>query len=91
MEAINNISSTAHQNNMKKVLAILAINPEYVEFAVPELKALLSKLKIPFSTLFNESMPLPEHHYDLNYKALKNFPYITLNVPDFDKHRDCTF
>ena len=44
---------------MKKVLAILAVRPEYAEFAIPELKAILSPLKIPLTTLFSESMPLP--------------------------------
>ena len=48
---------------MRKVLAVLAINPDYIEFAVPELKAILSKLKIPLHTLFSESTPLPEKHF----------------------------
>jgi hypothetical protein len=34
-------------------------------------------------------MPLPDKYYDLNHKTVRNFPYITLTVPDFQKHRSC--
>ena len=78
-----------YKQQMKKVLAILAVNPDYVEFAIPELKSLLSKLPIPFTTLFSESMPLPDKNYQISHKVIKNFPYVTLTVPNFDQHRDC--
>jgi hypothetical protein len=74
---------------MKKVLAVLAINPEYMEFAVPELKTLLYQLKIPLATLFEESQPLPANSYDINHKTVRNCPFITLTVPEFQKHRFC--
>lgn len=34
-------------------------------------------------------MPLPEKYYQINHKNIKNFPYVTLTVPDFDHYRDC--
>lgn len=74
---------------MKKVLALLAIQPEYQEFAVPELKAILAPLKIPFPTLFADSAPLPDRHFLITHRSLLNFPYITLTVPDFELHRKC--
>lgn len=33
-------------------------------------------------------MPLPEKNYQINYKAIKNFPYVTLTVPNFEHHRE---
>lgn len=40
------------KSKMKRVLAVMSINPDYLEFAVPELKSVLSQLPIPFEILF---------------------------------------
>lgn len=33
-------------------------------------------------------MPLPNKHYQINHKIIKNFPYVTLTVPNFEQHRE---
>jgi hypothetical protein len=72
---------------MKRVLAIMTINPDYIEFAVPELKSILSQLPIPFETLFKDELTIqPKHSYEITHETLKNFPYVTLNVPDYEKY-----
>jgi hypothetical protein len=72
---------------MQRVLAVLTINPDFVEFAIPELKSILSQLPIPLETLLKDDLTIePKHSYEITHETLKNFPYVTLNVPDFEKH-----
>lgn len=39
------------QTKIHKVLCSLTVNPEYIEFAIPELKALLNKIPVPLPKL----------------------------------------
>ena len=37
---------------MQKVLCSLSINPDYIEFAIPELKSILHDCPVPHNILF---------------------------------------
>jgi hypothetical protein len=39
---------------MRRVLCFLTVNPEYNEFAIPELKALLAGCGVPLGVLLEE-------------------------------------
>lgn len=43
---------------MKRVLAVLTINPDFVEFAIPELKSVLSQIPIPLETLLKDELTI---------------------------------
>lgn len=42
---------------MRKVLAVLSINPDYLQFAIPELKSILRKLDVPLHELLKDELP----------------------------------
>lgn len=46
-----------HITLMRKVLAVLSINPDYLQFAIPELKSILRKLDVPLHELLKDELP----------------------------------
>ena len=76
---------------MQRVLCFLTVNPDFVEFAIPELKALLTTCPVPLEVLFQEELQakdLPPSHL-VNEASFKQFPFVVLTVPDFESHRTC--
>lgn len=74
---------------MKRVLCAFTVNPDFVEFALPEMKALLHACPVPLPTLLQEELAGREwpHPHEINHQLFRNFPFVVLNVPDFETHR----
>lgn len=68
-----------------KILTVFLQIPEYIDFCIPELKALFSGYNIPLKELFKHEIPhdqFPNETYKITRKSFKNFPFVYLSIPD---------
>ena len=75
---------------MRKVLAVASVAFEHRELVFKEIKKIFKRLKISLDILLQEetikSQIPPE-----NGNIFKSYPYITLTIPNYEQHRQCTY
>jgi len=75
------------------VLVQLSVTPEFREFALPELKALLRRTGLPLRQLFSLEIPahnFPQEEHGIAPNCFARYPFLVLSFPDYDRHEQCT-
>lgn len=73
---------------MRKVLAVASVGTEHKELVLKDLKSIFRRIKIPLDILLQEeyAQGTPSSSGTL----FKAYPYITLTIPNYEQHRECT-
>lgn len=75
---------------MQKVLAVAAVGSEHKELVFKELKKIAKKIKVSLEILLQEEIINANAYSADNGNILQSYPYITLNVPDYEQRREST-
>ena len=76
---------------MRKVLAVTSVSSDHKELVLKELKNIFKKLKISLEVLLQDELANQPPNESLNLStAFKSYPYITLCIPNYEAHRECT-
>ena len=76
---------------MQKVLAVASVGSEHKELVFKELKKIAKKIKISLEILLQEEIMNANCCSADNGNIFKSYPYITLNIPNYEQHRESTF
>ena len=76
---------------MRKVLAVASVGSEHKELVLKDLKSIFRRIKIPLDILLQEEYAQTEKGTTSSTNTLlKAYPYITLTIPNYEQHRECT-
>lgn len=77
--------------DMRKVLAVASVGTEHKELVLKDLKSIFRRIKIPLDILLQEEYAEAEKGTPSSSGTLlKAYPYITLTIPNYEQHRECT-
>ena len=75
---------------MRKVLAVASVASEHRELVFKEIKKIFKRLKISLDILLQEETMKSQFPPE-NGNVFKSYPYITLTIPNYEQHRECTY
>jgi hypothetical protein len=76
---------------MRKVLAVASVGIEHKELVFKDLKTIFKKIKISMDTLLQEELLQSTSSNLDSTNVFKSYPYITLTIPNYEQHRECTY
>lgn len=76
---------------MRKVLAVASVGVEHKVLVLKDLKTIFKRIKIPLDILLQEEYAQEGAQLTNSSTTLfKSYPYITLTIPNYEQHRECT-
>lgn len=75
---------------MRKVLAVASVGTEHKELVFKELKKIFRRIKISLDVLLQEEAANSATSLIENGNVFRSYPYITLTIPNYEQHRQCT-